>query len=441
MARLRSDLPRLLRAAGLTVVEVDGWLDRGRPASTGGFDPVGVLNHHTGASAKGWTLDKELAYAKWMFLVGRPGDGLPPPLCQIALGRSGTVYVGAAGRANHAGKAKASGSVPAGDGNLLYIGIEWMLSGTETIPAKMMAAGVTLNAVLIEKATDGGRGTGVRSISCHYNTSVTGKWDIGDLNGVPFEDKRVLDIVKFRAAAKVRRDALYQVPPPLGIVDGRVKSTTFRVATNNILAKSPKPRETLRAAPRASVVTVHEADQPKVHAILRNLPSPRHRRMTHRVPEGRNYASFTLYDPADWEHVSTEFFRSYKGVAHISLTRHICVDVLRNRALDREFAFVGYHSVTSGKDRIRSFLRREGDTTVRKQVRRFRDAGIPVLVLTDQNRKRKVFLSAPIYVRHWVDAVYAWASPRIALKMGRAHTVKTNSDHDVLVVEITATAK
>lgn len=208
MTNLPKNLPDLLRAAGLVVVEIDGWQTRGRPASTGAFDPVGVLNHHTGASAHGWTREKELSYARWMCLTGRPD--LPPPLVQIALGRSGVVYLCAAGRANHAGTAKASGSVGAGDGNYLYVGIEWMLSGTEVIPAEMMAAGVALNAVLTEKVLD----SSVNAISCHYSTSITGKWDIGDPNGVLFNGQRVLDLTKFRAAVAVKRTSLYRPPAP-----------------------------------------------------------------------------------------------------------------------------------------------------------------------------------------------------------------------------------
>lgn len=200
---LPANLPALLRDVGLTVVEIDGWRTRGRP---GPFSPVGVLNHHTGASAKGWSRAKELAYARWMFLTGRPD--LPAPLCQIALGRSGVVYVGAAGRANHAGTAKASGSVSAGDGNTLYAGIEWMLSGTEDIPAVMYDAGVRLNAVLTELVTQ----TSVRTISCHYQTSITGKWDIGDPRGIPLGDKRVLDMTQFRSRVAEERVRLFARP-------------------------------------------------------------------------------------------------------------------------------------------------------------------------------------------------------------------------------------
>lgn len=200
MSNLPHNLPALLRRAGLKVVEIQGWEYRGRP---GLFAPVGPLNHHTGASAALWTMDEELDYAQWMFLKGR--SDLPAPLCQIALGRSGTIYIGAAGRANHAGAARASGSVSAGDGNNLYVGIEWMLSGTEKIPAHMMKAGVTLNAVLTARVTK----TSVQSISCHFDTSVTGKWDIGDPDGVDFKGHKVLDVPKFRLAVHDARMRLY----------------------------------------------------------------------------------------------------------------------------------------------------------------------------------------------------------------------------------------
>ena len=50
VGHLPANLPTTLRARGLRVVEVDGWHGRGRPASTGGFDPVGVLCHHTATS-------------------------------------------------------------------------------------------------------------------------------------------------------------------------------------------------------------------------------------------------------------------------------------------------------------------------------------------------------------------------------------------------------
>lgn len=205
MANLPADLAARLRAAGLTVVEIDGWRTRGRPGS---FGPVGVLNHHTGASAKQWSVARRRTYAVWMFLTGR--SDLPAPLCHGSIGPDGTFYLGAAGRANHAGKAKKSGSVAAGDGNRIYIGLEWMLSGTESISKAQYDAGVTANAVLTHML-----GNSVETISCHYNTSVTGKWDIGDPNGVPFKGHKVLDVPKFRRAVQARRNELYNAPRPI----------------------------------------------------------------------------------------------------------------------------------------------------------------------------------------------------------------------------------
>src|SRR5690606_25838951 len=88
-----------LRAAGLKVVEVDGWKNRGRPASTGHFDPKGASTvHHTGSL----TSASNPAAGLSLLINGR--SDLPGPLCQIATAYDGTVYVIAAGRANHAGR-------------------------------------------------------------------------------------------------------------------------------------------------------------------------------------------------------------------------------------------------------------------------------------------------------------------------------------------------
>ena len=206
MTRLPDNLPALLMKAGLTVVEISGWQTRCRPASTGGFAPVGVLNHHTGSADRIGDLADDLAYAKWLANIGRAD--LPAPLVQLALSLEGTVYVLAAGRANHAGTARASGSVASGDGKSLYVGIEWMLSGLQEIPPQMMAAGAILNAVLLEIL-----GSSVQAVSCHYQTSVTGKWDIGDPHGISFDGHRVLDVPKFRAQVKRARRALNPPPP------------------------------------------------------------------------------------------------------------------------------------------------------------------------------------------------------------------------------------
>lgn len=160
------DLADVCRKSGLTVVEIPGWQARTRPGS---FAPRGVLVHHTGGDSD------TRAYVDWMTHTGR--DDLPAPLCQLALTRSGVVYICAGGRANHGGEAKASGPMPAGDANALYIGIEALNNGTEGWSSTQYAAYVALCAALCEHY--GWPATHVRA---HRETSVTGKWDPGRLD-------------------------------------------------------------------------------------------------------------------------------------------------------------------------------------------------------------------------------------------------------------------
>lgn len=167
MARLPDNTPQILRQAGLKVTVLPGWKTRGRPASTGGFDPVGVLCHHT-ATGMLW------AIAAVLRLLTGGRTGLPGPLCQFGLGRDGRVYLVAAGRANHAGEAKASGSVAAGDGNTLYIGIEAFNDGIgEKWPDAQYNAYVLLAATLSVFITKSSSET----VRGHKETSVTGKID------------------------------------------------------------------------------------------------------------------------------------------------------------------------------------------------------------------------------------------------------------------------
>jgi len=86
-------LADVLRSAGLPVVEVPGWRDRGRDlvAIRGG-----VVHHTATSSAAGGDYPT-------LGVVRDGRAGIAGPLSQLGLGRSGTWYVIAAGRANHAG--------------------------------------------------------------------------------------------------------------------------------------------------------------------------------------------------------------------------------------------------------------------------------------------------------------------------------------------------
>lgn len=166
MARYLTDLADIARAAGLKVVELPGWQTRGRP---GDFDPRGVLCHHTAGSG-----DTQRT-AEQMALEGRPD--LKPPLAQIALSRTGIVYVMAAGRANHAGKMKAIAGLPAGDGNEQLLGIEAMNTGFEGWGPAQFGAYVRLCAALCN-AYD----WPAYRVLGHKETSLSGKIDPGKMS-------------------------------------------------------------------------------------------------------------------------------------------------------------------------------------------------------------------------------------------------------------------
>ena len=109
-------LPDVLKGAGLKVAEVDGWQNRGR----GDIGTIkGVVCHHTAGSRTG-----NMPSLK---IVTEGHSTLPGPLSQLCLGRDGTFFVVAAGRANHAGTGKWQGITT---GNSNFIGIEAENTGT-----------------------------------------------------------------------------------------------------------------------------------------------------------------------------------------------------------------------------------------------------------------------------------------------------------------------
>lgn len=193
--RLPDNLPTILRNHGMTVIEIPGWRTRGRPASTGEFKPVGVLCHHTGTYDGLGDPKNDRAYAGWLATEGR--SDLPAPLAHLALSREGVVYVLASGRANHAGRAKSSGTVAAGDGNALYIGIEAMNDGEQGWDTKQFQTFALLSAVLCLRVTH----NSVRTVRGHKETSTTGKWDPGRIDMNTFREVTLRKMNQIRSEA------------------------------------------------------------------------------------------------------------------------------------------------------------------------------------------------------------------------------------------------
>jgi hypothetical protein len=113
-------LAEVLEDAGVKVAEQPGWRTRGH----GNMGTVrGVMCHHTAGPLKGNMPSLSVV------TNGRPG--LAGPLSQLCLGRDGTFYVVAAGRASHAGGGNWQGITT---GNSSFIGIEAENTGLTTGP-------------------------------------------------------------------------------------------------------------------------------------------------------------------------------------------------------------------------------------------------------------------------------------------------------------------
>jgi peptidoglycan hydrolase-like protein with peptidoglycan-binding domain len=113
-------LASVLKNAGLKVAEQPGWQSRG----TGPMGTVrGVICHHTAGPKAG------IMPSLKVITDGRPG--LSGPLAQLGLGRDGSWFIIAAGRANHAGAGSWKGIKT---GNSSFIGIEAENMGTSADP-------------------------------------------------------------------------------------------------------------------------------------------------------------------------------------------------------------------------------------------------------------------------------------------------------------------
>jgi hypothetical protein len=130
-----------LRRWGLKVEEKDGWRQRGRPYN---FYPKGVIAHHTASNRDSGDFPSDNVVT-----TGR--SDLPGPLCQILLGRNGTVRLIAAGYSNHAGYGGPEAGIPENMGNTYTYGIEAENNGLgEPWPKEQLNAYYRLCAALLD---------------------------------------------------------------------------------------------------------------------------------------------------------------------------------------------------------------------------------------------------------------------------------------------------
>lgn len=131
------------RSTGYPVAEVAGWRTRGH----GGMRVVeGVVGHHTATS------DKAAGDYPSLGIVTNGRSDLAGPLCNLGLGRSGTIYVVAAGVAYHAGASRWAGFT---DLNDEFLGIEAESAGTGSWTPAQLDAYPKLVAALLRYMSRG----------------------------------------------------------------------------------------------------------------------------------------------------------------------------------------------------------------------------------------------------------------------------------------------
>jgi len=188
--RMLTDLGDALTGAGIPFTGIpatvydptgaSGWETRTRPPSTGNFDPQGVLCHHT-ASPAGTTDRTDLQ----VILAGN--SGAPGPISQLYIGRTGSVYIVAAGRANHGGKGIRPGiDNGCADMNAALLGIEagnngvgepWPDVQTE-VYAKVVAALCSWYGWSIDRDVYLHATTGPPSGGCNSKIDPAGPWQL-----------------------------------------------------------------------------------------------------------------------------------------------------------------------------------------------------------------------------------------------------------------------
>ena len=148
-----------LRRAGLRVVEVAGWQTRGSSS----FNPRGFVWHHTAGPARG------NAPSLTICTYGRAG--LAGPLCNVFQARDNTIYVVAAGRANHAG----TGGWKGLSGNSSVYGIEIENTGTGSEPWRLdqLEVAAKVAAALL----------GNPDMCCHHKEWTSRKIDMHTVTG------------------------------------------------------------------------------------------------------------------------------------------------------------------------------------------------------------------------------------------------------------------
>lgn len=203
-------LPDVLDTAGLKVAEVPDWRNRGRREMG---RVRGVMVHHTVGARDGNMPSLDL------LVKGRPD--LSGPLAQLGLGRDGTFYVIAAGRANHAGEGKWRGVIT---GNSSFIGIECENTGRPDDPwpaVQMDALRRGVAALLKHAGSDSSMVCGHKEYATPAGRKPDPLWDMAP----------------FRESVAALMAGGVSVAPSIPARDGQSRPTLRRGATGDLVTR------------------------------------------------------------------------------------------------------------------------------------------------------------------------------------------------------------
>lgn len=238
-----------LREWGLAVVEVPGWETRGADFPQ---LPSVVVCHHTGTP-----LRPNLDLPTQRVLVDGRSD-LPGPLCQVGLGYSGTAYVIAAGKANHAGKGRWNGH---NVGNTDSVGIEAESPGDGTWTPQQRAAYPLVCAALHDLL-----GTSA-SLTCAHRESAEPPGRKNDPVGIDMDALRgqVTQLLKAGPPTVHAHDTHPPTPleePDMWIVRAPGKATALLTSTGRLVAlKAGEGEVYLKLGIQAQTLTVEEFEK------------------------------------------------------------------------------------------------------------------------------------------------------------------------------------
>ena len=217
-------LPEVLEDAGLKVAEQPGWRTRGH----GEMGTVhGVMCHHTAGPKNGNMPSLGIC------TNGRPG--LAGPLSQLCLGRDGTWFVVAAGRAFHAGAGEWEGITT---GNSSFIGVEAENTGLENDhpwpEVQMDAYRHGVAAILKHIGAQPIMAVGHLEYAQPEGRKPDPSFSIGD------RDERVAEMEKFRAAVAAIMGGTAPKPVPIPATDDKDRPTLRRGARGDLVKEIQK---------------------------------------------------------------------------------------------------------------------------------------------------------------------------------------------------------